>query len=113
MLPCMSFAYFDPASETYRTIESPSILVIVEGGEDETTERQVIALAPIRHGGAFEPAPPPLHRRPWACAPSGLPALAWLLLPCMRRVDAARSGKPRRCAHRRRLAGWSCVPCRH
>ena len=106
MLPGMSFAYFDPASETYRTIESPSILVIVEGGEDETTEQQVIALAPIRHDGAFEPAPPPLHRRPWAYAPFGLAALAWLLMPGIRRVDAARSDKRRRSANRRRIAGW-------
>ena len=105
-LPGISFAFFDPVAESYRTFEAPSILVTVEGEYDIATEAIARTLAPIRHDGDFRPAPPPLHQRPWAYAPFGLAALAWLLLPGVRRFDAARHDKRRRTSARRRIADW-------
>lgn len=85
VIPAVPFSYFDPYDHTYRTLETDSIVVRVEGSplvaEGATSET-----APLKLANWSERPSRPLYQEPWAYAPLAVPLAALLLLPGVRRV---------------------------
>jgi hypothetical protein len=85
VIPAVPFSYFDPYDHTYRTLETDSIVLRVEGSP-LVAEVATSETAPILVSNWSERPSRALYQEPWAYAPLAVPLAAFLLLPGVRRI---------------------------